>query len=201
MSGQGGIPNGPLAEDYYMSPGFPHVVTTEWRAGSVVEASQLLSVNHGGGYSYRLCQVPKEGMKGLTEECFQEGHLEFFGDKQWIQYDVEDGKTNVIEVEALRTKEGTFPERSQWTRIPTSNCRFPEVTGPDGKLTLERGFLQSELPCVHGTQFPSLSPRLEKYRFNKAITIVDKLVLPRDLTPADYVLSFRLVGKDEINLI
>ena len=44
---------GPLAEDYYVSPGFQDVVTTEWKAGSVVEATWSLSANHGGGYSYR----------------------------------------------------------------------------------------------------------------------------------------------------
>ena len=44
---------GPLAEDYYMSPGFRDVVTTEWKAGSVVEAAWAMVANHGGGYSYR----------------------------------------------------------------------------------------------------------------------------------------------------
>ena len=25
---------------------------------------------HWGGYTYRLCKLPKEGKTGLTEECF-----------------------------------------------------------------------------------------------------------------------------------
>ena len=44
---------GPSAEDYYMSPGFPDVVSTDWKAGSVVETAWAMTANHGGGYSYR----------------------------------------------------------------------------------------------------------------------------------------------------
>ena len=44
---------GPYAEDHYMSPGFSDVVSTEWKAGSVVEAAFAIMANHGGGYSYR----------------------------------------------------------------------------------------------------------------------------------------------------
>ena len=38
-----------------------------------------MDANHGGGYSYRLCKIPPEGRSGLTEECFQQGHLAFAG--------------------------------------------------------------------------------------------------------------------------
>ena len=108
------------------------MVTTEWKAGSVVEAAHWNEVNHGGMYSYRLCKVPEEGMGGLTEKCFKRGHLDF-GDKQWIQYDAEDGRT-LVEVETVRTREGTFPEGSQWTRNPIPDCRLRTETGPDGQI-------------------------------------------------------------------
>ncbi len=36
---------GPSAEDYYMSPGFPEVVSTDWKAGSVVEAAWAVRQN------------------------------------------------------------------------------------------------------------------------------------------------------------
>ena len=36
-----------------------------------MEAAWGIIANHGGGYSYRLCKVPAEGMSGITEECFQ----------------------------------------------------------------------------------------------------------------------------------
>ena len=47
----------------------------------------------------------------MTEKCFQQGHLQFHGDKQWIEL----GEDR-IEIEAVRTREGTFPEGSQWAR-------------------------------------------------------------------------------------
>ena len=47
--------------------------------GSTQEVAWLMDANHGGGYSYRLCKIPPEGRSGLTEECFQEGHLAFAG--------------------------------------------------------------------------------------------------------------------------
>ena len=71
-------------------------------------------------------------MGRLTEECFQQGHLEFFGDKQWIEL----GEDR-IEIEAVRTREGTFPEGSQWTRNPIPNCLWPEVSGPDGDPVID----------------------------------------------------------------
>merc|ERR1712240_745496 len=33
-----------------------------------------------GGYTYRLCKMPHNGIKDLTEECFQENQLDFVGD-------------------------------------------------------------------------------------------------------------------------
>ena len=208
-NGLGVFAYGPFAEDYYMSPGFPDVVTTEWKAGSVVDVAYHLAANHGGGYAYRLCKVPEEGMRGLTEECFQQGHLEFFGDKQWIQWDEEDGRKTSVEIEAARTTKGTFPEGSQWTRHPIPNCNFPEEIGPDGEVTIKvltsenyADLLPSLIhPCPYGAQFTPPAPALEGYILqptyqngNQNNAIVDQLVVPKDLTPGDYVLSYRLVG-------
>ena len=36
--------------------------------------------NHRGGYAYRLCKVTDGKYWEVTEECFQEGHLNFHGD-------------------------------------------------------------------------------------------------------------------------
>jgi len=187
----GGWSYGPLAQDYYMSPGFPDVVTTEWKAGSVVEAAWATVANHGGGYAYRLCKVPEKGMGALTEECFQQGHLEFSGDMQWVQ-EGEDVNTR-IEFEAVRTKEGTFPEGSQWTRLPIPNCLLTEEPGPH----FDYGLWDEK--CTHGTQFPPPAPGLFGYGQQPppfysptfAFSIVDQLVVPDDLAPGDYVLSFR----------
>ena len=35
-----------------------NVKTTEWQQGATVEAAFAIGVNHGGGYTYRLCKRP-----------------------------------------------------------------------------------------------------------------------------------------------
>jgi len=60
-----------------------------WPAGSQQDVSWSLYANHGGGYAYRLC--PKSSK--LTEECFQQNHLQFVGNKSWIQYAGESVRT------------------------------------------------------------------------------------------------------------
>jgi len=179
----GGYSYGPLAEQF----SFPDVVTTEWRAGSVVEAAWAMIANHGGGYSYRLCKVPPEGVKGLTEDCFQRTPLNFHGDVQWVQYG--ENKANRTAFKANRTTEGTFPIGSQWTKNPIPACK-----GPDG------GFRHPE-ECLQGTQFPPPAPGLFGFGAHlteKGITgnpfkysIVDELLVPKDLVRGEYVLSFR----------
>jgi len=187
----GGYSYGPLAEEFYVDPGFPDVVTTEWKVGSTVEAAWATVANHGGGYSYRICKVPEEGMAGLTEECFQQTPLDFSGDVQWVQYG--DDVDSRIEFKASRTKEGTFPEGSHWTRDPIPNCLYTQDPGPNGAYGLW------DVNCTHGTQFPAPGPGLFGYGQNPppyydptfAFSIVDHLAVPDDLTPGDYVLSFR----------
>lgn len=54
----------------------PNADKVTWVAGSVVEVASAVFVNHGGGWSYRLC--PKSG--DITEECFRKHYLPFVGD-------------------------------------------------------------------------------------------------------------------------
>lgn len=184
---------GPLAEEYYISPGFPDVVTTEWKAGSVVEAAWAIIANHGGGYSYRLCKVPLAGVGGVTEECFQQIPLEFSGDVQWAQYG--EDVSSRIQFKAHRTKQGTTPEGSQWTRNPIPNCisSFPDNPGPYDPP--DYGLYDAN--CSLGTQYPPPAPGLFGYGYPApsyqpkfGFSIVDELVVP-DITPGEYVLSFR----------
>merc|ERR1712107_823030 len=79
--------------------------------------SWSLYANHGGGYSYRLC--PRSS--NLTEECFQQHHLQFVGNKSWIQYAGKD-ESNRTAIDAIRVSEGTNPPGSQWTRNPIPAC-------------------------------------------------------------------------------
>lgn len=68
----------------------PNPTHTTWRAGSAVEVATTVYINHGGGWSWRLC--PKSAP--LTEECFQQTYLRFVGDSSVIRYT--DGSTEHI---------------------------------------------------------------------------------------------------------
>ena len=39
---------------------FPKMITTEWEIGSVQEVAWSSKGGHRGGYTYRLCKMPKE---------------------------------------------------------------------------------------------------------------------------------------------
>jgi len=114
----GGFALGKNAEEYEWPGEFP---VTEWFAGSSQEVAWHVGPNHAGGYSYRLCKVPKGGIKDLTEECFQETPLEFDGEDQWIAYGNPFSNWDAdhrIKVTARRTTDGTFPPGSMWTLDP-----------------------------------------------------------------------------------
>ena len=74
-----------------------------------------------------IIKVPEEGMSGITEACFEDGHLDFYGDTAWIYYksnkNFDSEKWTAID--AVRTREGTYPEGSEWAKvalpIPTEN--------------------------------------------------------------------------------
>ena len=54
----------------------------------------------------------------LTEECFQQNHLDFLDDKQWV---VDDAEPDVRkEVDAIRARENAFPPHSQWSKNPVN---------------------------------------------------------------------------------
>jgi len=91
---------------------------TEWKAGSFQEVAWYCNANHAGGYQYRLCKLPRGGIKDVNEECFQQQPLEFVGNKQWVQY-LHDRKTgHRTEVSAQQTTEGTSPSGSMWRLNP-----------------------------------------------------------------------------------
>ena len=91
-----------------------------WKVGSVVEAEWSIYANHGGGYSYRLCKKV-EGLP-MTEECYQQGHLDFATDTTEIRYT--DSSVKPFLINATTTSEGTYPLNSQWRKnpIPMCNC-------------------------------------------------------------------------------
>ena len=105
---------GDNAENYE----WPDMPITEWEAGSYQEVAWWVGANHAGGYSYRLCKMPDEGINKVTEECFQQSPLQFVGDEQWVEYYVDRNTGKRAKVQALQTTTGTYPEGSMWRANP-----------------------------------------------------------------------------------
>ena len=109
----------------------PAQAPVTWTAGSEVEVAWSMSVNHGGGYVYRLCK--NEG-NPVNEECFQNNVLEFSGDMQWLLYS--NGTQEPFPM--TKVSEGTHPVGSVWARNPIPEC-MPCTAGdpPDGRSAYE----------------------------------------------------------------
>merc|ERR1719516_337860 len=101
-------------EDY----DWPDAPVTEWEAGSIQEVGWYVGANHAGGYSYRICRMPHGGISHLTEECFQEGQLDFVGHQQWVWYAKDKKSGHRTELRAQQTTEGTYPAGSMWRANP-----------------------------------------------------------------------------------
>jgi len=178
---KGGFSYGPRAEDF----NFPDIVTTEWTRGKTAEVGWGVLANHGGGYSYRLCKLGASRSE-LTEECFQKTPLRFANNLQWIQtgHDLSTRRYFV----ANRTTVGTYPPGSEWTKNPVTNC-----AGFYG------GAFDYDPNCPNGFQF---TPHLDGLwgegtnyfhipEFIFPWTVMDEVMVPEDIEPGDYVLSFR----------
>ena len=118
-------------------------------------------------------------------EWFQATVLDFAGDLQWVQYG--DGGEKV-EFLANRTREGTFPPGSQWSRNPIPAC-----------IEADGGYMQNNFNCDQGTQFPPPAPGLFGYGENHISpgepsfkwSLMDEVWIPGELEPGAYTLSFR----------
>jgi len=179
----------------------PKFSTQYWGRGSAAEVAWAITANHGGGYSYRLCR----SSDNITEECFQRNVLGFAGDKSWIAY--LDGSRKEFARTTVPLAEG------EWARNPIPACRMcptyqtcgaPVEPGPppgtdawnnwnicsancDGSGTYK-------LPsCPPGTsQFPEVVPGLSSFEnVTWGWSIMDRLVVPADLEPGEYILSWR----------
>jgi len=184
----GGWSYGPRAEDTE----FEDIPITVWERGSAQEVAWLMDANHGGGYSYRLCKIPAEGRSGLTEECFQQGHLAFAGPESWIQYGYDETTRQYFT--ANRTTEGTYPAGSEWTKDPVANCAPyggfyindpADLPCPD----LEALMFEPALPELVGQGFSAFPQTMffARFKFN----IMDEVLVPADLEVGEYALSFR----------
>lgn len=181
----------------------PLLKRTTWIAGSVVEVAWGITANHGGGYQYRLCKIknPDSNITAeATEECFQKTPLEFVGDKQWIQFG-EDGAdtSNRTEIPAVRLSKGVLPEGSTWTRNPIPACNdFPrlgghnhECAGPMFEPPIPGLYGFGPGACASAAKDARPCTLAEMKSRGMSFGIVDKVKIPEDLPPGDYILGFR----------
>jgi len=118
----GGYSGGKSALEHYEDGLFGEPTVTTWTRGEPAEVYWSTNSYHRGGYAYRLCHVPNGQYTKVTEECFQQGHLNFAGKTSWIYWDPwiskpEFFKYGWIPVDLITTKTGTTPEGSEWAKI------------------------------------------------------------------------------------
>ena len=108
-----------------------------WTPGTEVEVGFGLNVNHGGGYSYRMCRnVPGE----VNEECFQRNVLRFADKAHTIRYT--DGRE--VSTPMTRVSEGTFPAGSEWARNPLPECNKCYLGAPSVNMTTHQATITAE---------------------------------------------------------
>jgi len=119
--GCGGYTGGKPAFEHYEDGLFGETFTTTWTRGNPEAVYWTDMAAHAGGYAYRLCKIPPGGVTQITEECFNEGHLSFAGNNNWIYANLapwsEHDYSKWQEVPAIRTTEGTYPPGSEWTKV------------------------------------------------------------------------------------
>merc|ERR1719288_577463 len=71
------------ALEHYQEGFFGETRSTQWARGEPAVVYWQSGAKHRGGYAYRLCKVNNGKIWEVTEECFQEGHLNFSGTKSW----------------------------------------------------------------------------------------------------------------------
>lgn len=185
----------------------PAMPATTWHRGKPTAVAWAVSANHGGGYSYRLCK--NDG--NVTEACFQENQLKFYGNQSWILYS--DG-TKSEPFTNVKVTEGVYPPGSEWLIDPVPGCNvcdFLEKCGAPldpvpGKVKSDwddqvncyglcdgAGESKAEGRCPEGmANFPELSPGISG--FGKSVydwSVLDMVLVPKDLEPGDYLLSWR----------
>jgi len=166
-----------------------------WTAGSQVDVSWGIRFNHGGGYQYRLCPVDSE----LTEECFQKLPLDFVRENQRLQWN--NGTTYPIK--GVFVDQGTKPEGSTWAMNPMPRIDFDDHSSgqPKGWHECTRaqgpGCRQFDPPCpwdegwatVPGSFWGDVKGECSGDAID--VQIVDTVIIPKDITPGNYVLGWR----------
>jgi len=176
----GNAPEGYRNGDDFLT--IPERKPTVWKRGGVEEVAYGIFANHGGGVSWRLCKKDAN----ISEECFGQNSLEFYGDTQWIRYPPMVQYDKLLKlpdfpIEAVRVSEGTHPPGSHWTRNPVPPCllcdqaecmrKYPSQKMGDAGWRQQQHCSQScsglnitGRTCPPGlTQFPEPAPGISGY--------------------------------------
>ena len=124
---------------------------TYWEPGQEVEVSFHLTVNHGGGYQYRVCPSKSSSM---DESCFEANPLQFASANHVV---VMDGKN--INVPAHDVTSGVRPAGHSWRKLPLPACNCD--LGASCSLSSSKGVNDTVAysnetkygSCDHGLQF------------------------------------------------
>ena len=176
-----------------------------WGAGSVQEVSWTIEANHGGGYHYSLC---KADSAHLDETCFQKTPLAFTGSTQ-LRWGGRSSPTRLENITGrfvtdtaprggvvgeLHTGIVVVPAGSMWAKNP-----IPDYGSAPGLASFDPP-CSAEPEACGSMANPILPPKSydanEKCRCSGEwgpfdMDIVDRVVIPADLTPGEYVLNFR----------
>jgi len=103
---------------------FPNMPVTTWVKGKTAEVGWNILANHMGGYAWRLCKIPNKksrknsyDVSGVTEECFQKGHLKFADNVQRVRSETRYYQNETFTaVPAIQTNIGTWPLGSTWRK-------------------------------------------------------------------------------------
>jgi len=139
-----------------------------WIRGQSHAVAFTISVNHGGGYSYRVC--PKS--QHLSEKCFQQNHLTFTSPQHTIKFT--NGKQDKIP--ALHLTKGTYPAGSMWAVMPIPTYQL-----------LNHGV---KPPC-NGCIGDEGKIKHKEQESNWKFSVMDHVLLPADFPTGGAVLNWR----------
>ena len=109
--------------EHYKEGLFDNAPITKWNLGQPAEVYWTSGMKHRGGYAYRLCKVNDGKVWEVTEECFQNGHLNFYGDTTWIYwkpFPKNFNSENWTAQPMKKTTIGTTPAGSEWAKVNLS---------------------------------------------------------------------------------
>jgi hypothetical protein len=197
-------------------PPTPKADRPKWVIGSAVEVAWGVRYNHGGGYAYRLCPAGEP----LTEACFQKHHLAFDTSKQVLKWNNGSMTYEMKDKAIFVDGNVTFPKGSMWARNPLPRIWDSKVglhdpdacPGPSTRAAgSPPGCMAFPPPCPWDTYTknglkPCTKPTdADAHPLHKCdgdgmgecssdwVTgvISDRVLVPRDLPPGAYVLSWR----------